>query len=89
MTDLMSGFYLCVYVMILCGCYLLSGTLCRKKEGTEPVVVGSESAPEITKHRFYEVTSDVDFTAASQRSQVYNDDDDDDVTTTSSAANGG
>ena len=63
--------------------------LCRKKEGTEPVVVGSESAPpEITKHRYYEMTSDVEFTAASQRSQVY-DDDDDDVTTTSSAANGG
>ena len=60
--------------------------MCRKKEGTEPVVIGTESAPEITKHRYYEMTSDVEFTAASQRSQVY--DDDDGVTTTSSAANG-
>ena len=71
--------------MVISPCYLV---LCRKKEGTEPVVVGSESAPEISKHRFYEVTSDVEFTAASQRSQVY-DDDDGDVTTISSTANGG
>ena len=75
-------------MVVISPCYMSSlGTLCRKKEGTEPVVIGSESAPEITKHRFYEMTSDVEFTAASQRSQVY-DDDDCDVTTTSSAANG-
>ena len=75
-------------MVVISPCYMSSLVLCRKKEGTEPVVVGSESAPpEITKHRYYEMTSDVEFTAASQRSQVY--DDDCDITTTSSTVNGG